>query len=1263
MPPPQGGGGPPGEEGKVAQEEPQALPYDGASLVSQWTFHWVEPVLVACRHGLLTVRTLYRAPRWLSSKHDAAALLEFWALKEHSPSRIGWVWMVLAMGGWTLWWSGLLALSSDLLQQATTQSKSIFVNSFERADLTVNERLWYGLIMLLALFGRKLVLNKSLELLSTLAYMVRAGLMGAAYQRMLGAQRFWNIGASFNKLAIDCNRIATLIIFGHLSWSNPLRVILGLTTAYKMMGRCAVPGILFILFILCSLFWFASQMRRVRKRLARLSDERLELTGQILRSIRTIKSLGLEEYYYGRIDALREEELRGISRLNRLFAVAASVNFWSPVVAASISVAMAVLYDERLRAGTVFGTARAFQALMIPLWVMPSMANRIMASAVATDRIDQVLREPQMTEASEHEETREMAIKIKEAEEGGQISLELERVTFVTDGPQPLLTDISMTLRGGTVTGITGATASGKSALLSGLAGLLSVAPDSQSSIAFSSGDHGQHHGDARPRVGLCLFPAWVHSGTVAENIVFGADLDQEWLRQVMQACCLEGELESDQQVGEVGTLLSGGQRQRIALARALYARPQLLLIDDILTSMDAEVVEHVWEGCFGRQALLPTSIKVLVSTNPTILRRCDQLFQISERQVAPLSQSALQEEADGDDSFDDLSEENSCSTTWPVKGAIEEQETLLSWERLFFLVSRAAGGRLLIVLLFAVTFGTDLSRLARDYLFGAQIDSQGTEAEEKMRFLLYLCAFGILQGIFTVASNLFAVRLCLRASRQVQRLTLRKILFAKMSALAQIPSGHLLNRLGKDLETLDYTFPERLISLLGSGSSLICAILSVACYAPRFLPTLVIPALGIFLLQGRFAKAWRTLLRLNSRALAPISTMLSQSFFGLPTIRAHHQTDRFVHRFQGLLDTYSVASVLMMTVRRWVSLRCEAVATLYVGGLAVYCVFAEVPGKVAGLLMLHALIAAESIDYFVKHIAEVDHSLIAVERTAVYASRLPLEGEEEDGLEGCPAVARRHHHSWKALGSELRAAAGTPSGWEKGRGVVGAEALHGDLIFENLAITYGHRVVLAGLNLAIGRGERVAIVGRTGVGKSSLVSVLLGMCEYRGRIFIGGRDVHTIPLAVLRHSIVAVLQESALLDVPIRESLDPLGEYGDEHLWSVLGELGLAPIIQKLEGKLDSRPATLSVGQRQLICVARALLRRPKILLLDEATSALDPQEDAALHRRLFALLPAEATIVTITHRTKIARLYQRIVQLKGTTHGDARLAPLHIS
>lgn len=1208
--------------------KPRVLPYEEAWFLSRWIFHWAEPIITACHRGTLTVATLYLCPAWLSARENGRLFSQLWVSKEKNRSkdwrfvgRKGWLWMALLFGGLGLLWSGILELTVILLlRQGSVALKRFIalhgskefsstmkglVDSQGGTRITLQSRFGSLGLLLGIQFARKLIQNKSLEIISALAFTFRAGIMTTVYEQILESKLVVLIGSSLNRLAIDSNRISTLLLFGHLAWSGPLRIVMAFYAAHKAIGVAALAGIAFVLLILLGLFVLIALMPVARRRVAALSDERLQLTSEVLCSVRTVKALACEDSLLDRIFDIRDRELQSIGRLNMLFSATAALNFWAPVFATTLTVVFATLKRLHLDASSIYTASGAFQSLTAPLWLMPSLISRLIAASVSAGRIDQVLRAASSIGVA-HDVQEGLT-----SQDQGPLLLILDDASFADDCETIVLDRLNLRIVGPSLVAISGPMSSGKTALVSSLAHILHL----QSAGSYCH----------PTSIGYCPFPGWLHSGSVQENILFGRPLDASWYLAVFKACMLYGELEDAQSVGESGCLLSGGQRQRVALARAIYGKPALLLVDDILSSLDEAVAEALFENVFSPRGLMGSAIRFIVTNDGSLMAGCDRVVRMQCIHTVPTIASVEDVVASRVSAVAPRASMGAIDEPAVGSHDLEDEKCADSKMRLFWILVEAIGGVFPLCLLFAVTSGTDISRLARDEVLKQHLKNPKGSTQS---FLAYFITFSCLQGLFSLGANIYAVVLCLRASRRIHNQSLRRIVTARMNVLSGIPSGRLLNRLGRDLETLDYSFPEKLICMMGSTSSLLCMTLTVARTVPYLFYSVFLPVFLFVLLQHRFAVAWRTILRLTSQSMGPLTAILSESLAGLATIRVFQKRGLFLSRLQVHIDRYTLSSFLSVGIRRWASLRCELVATLYLSILGIYSILVGLDAVSAGDLFSKALGAAESMDWLIKHLAEIDHSLISVERIAVFSQQLPGDAkasssEHPASLPPCPV-----------------------------------QNLH----FRKVVIKYSEETVAAEPivtidELCIPQGMKVAILGRTGAGKSSLLSAILGFCPYDGLITLDQTDVRLIP-QLRGHLVVSVLQETTLFEATVRDNLlvGYTGPVDDLRLWSILDLVEMRSFISTLPLGLDAplKTQALSAGQRQLICIGRALLRFPsaaQVLLLDEATANLEPGLEITIHQRILQWVGPNVMVLAVTHRSDVANLYERQILLQDRT------------
>jgi len=850
----------------------------------------------------------------------------------------------------------------------------------------------------------------------------------------------------------------------------------------------------------------------------------------------------------------------------------------------------------------------------------------------------------------------------------------------------PLVEAVNLRIKSGELCTVVGQTGSGKSGLL----------------YSFI-GDLVPTYGRIKTRghIAYVAQTAWIQNGTMRENILFGAPYNAHWYRSVLHACALLPDLHQlaagdATEIGEKGINLSGGQKQRVALARAVYNNADVYLLDDCLSAVDSQVAAHIFEHCI-RGLLAPKAV-VLVTHNMHVLPFADTVVLLERREparspVPPMGAGnghhAINGNGNGYDLHDDEEVTNMGSfvafcggfqgfldsghpfaalvdsaaiataagdaTTESDAGGdgvavggdsaatlgAEDEDAIAKGEReaagklieqegvavgkvggeVYYEYMLAAGGFWFcsLIPLGLVVYQSFL--IGTNYWLSYWSDHSDT-VDNAVGLGIYsaLSAGGALSTLLTL---LIVTITGVAAARVFHRNLIAAMMRAPMAFFDTTPLGRILNRFSKDTYTID----EQLMSAIYSWMSCLAAVFGIVVvisFATPFFLLCLLP-LGAFYIytQNYYIPTSRELKRLDGISRSPVFSAFGEVLEGVSTIRAFRAEDRFISDEYRKLDRNLQAYYLYVASNRWLAMRLEFVGTCIVTFAAMLAVIGrhDLPAGLAALSVSYALNVTQSLNWMVRMTSDRESYIVSVERVKEYT-----EVEPE-----APAETQAHLLP--------------PPSWP----------FAGRLTISNLELRYrpGLPLVLRGLTVDITPGQRVGIVGRTGAGKSSMLIALLRLVEADGgSIKLDGVELRDLGLDDVRGRVSIIPQDPVLFTGSVRSNLDPFGRASDEAVWSALDRAHLGDHIRLLPGGLSAEVEeggrNFSLGERQMLCFARALIRRSKLLLLDEATSAVDPGTDALIQRTLREEF-TEATILTIAHRIDTILDYDRILVMSA--------------
>ena len=766
---------------------------------------------------------------------------------------------------------------------------------------------------------------------------------------------------------------------------------------------------------------------------------------------------------------------------------------------------------------------------------------------------------------------------------------------------------------------------------------------------------------------------AWIQNASVKDNILFGDNLEdiRQWYEDVVEACALKDDfaqlIEGEETlIGENGINLSGGQKQRVAIARAVLKRRRgadLFLMDDPLSALDSHKSKHVFKKVLSNEeGVLRGTTRILVTHHMNLLRQVDFIMMIKEGEVmefgppkrifkAGSELSLLMEEfketeeqqekevavkedkkakKEEKDTNDEKKEKDSSSKAKEARKRINDESVLSGRVKLraydYYVRSFGYMSFLIILALYVgnqtMSTGSTIWIAAwSDKAEEARQADNGTFTDNDF-YIGVLGAFGLGQAVMSFTRNLFFYLVCARGSTRIHNALFSAIIHGRMRFFDTTSTGAIVNRFSGDMTVVDQTLPVAVNSLLFAGGEILAVLVVISVSFPVLTAVIIPLAVVYYFLMPVYIPSSRQIKRFESRAKSPINLHFSETVQGAAVIRAFGEELRFSAESAVLVGKNLHFQYVSQMMRRWLSLRSDLVGNVVVllaGLLAVAQKDAVTAGWV-GLTISYAMSATETFQWVLNHGTRVEELAVGVERIRETEKYTPQEA------------------TWRNIRVDPE-----DQKWLK----------KGSIEFKDYSMSYAPDLdpVLQGLNLSINAGEKIGVCGRTGAGKSSLSVALFNLVEsWKGQILLDGVDIGPLGLHTLRSQLTIIPQDPVLFNRSIRENLDPAAEHHDDKLWTVLEQSQMKVTVKALKSGLDHEVeeggANFSVGQRQLMCLARALLRDLPIVLLDEATASMDSKTDELVQETLFSELGAK-TVVTIAHRLDTILNYDRILVL----------------
>eukprot|EP01135_Chromosphaera_perkinsii_P005378 Nk52_evm59s343 gene=Nk52_evmTU59s343 len=1051
---------------------------------------------------------------------------------------------------------------------------------------------------------------------------IRSATIGAVYRKSLrlsnAARQIETVGKITNLMAVDAERLRDAPLYLHRVWVAPVQILVAIGLLVNVVGISAFAGLLVMIGIMPINAYIAQKSSDIQNDLMDTTDNRINLTNEVLSGIRIIKFFAWENSFWERLTEARRKEMVNLSRYIYFGASSFLLWFGAPV-AVNLATFASYCYIEKkeLDATTVFTSLALFNVLKMPLYILPVTIQKMVEFGISMGRLEEFLNHSERDMSKRLPDSNPM-VSIKEAD-------------FRWD--KPCLYDIDIHVKKGQLACIVGPTGSGKTSLLMAML-------DEMDKVTGSV--------NVRGTVAYAAQQAWILHGTVRDNILFGKPYDPVRYEKVVRACCLVKDfilLDAGDmtEIGEKGLNLSGGQKQRISLARAVYSDSDIIVMDDPLSAVDAHVAKHIFKECMvgflkNKTRILvthqvglclPQSDQVIMMENGTIKEQgvYKELYKQGKHltelmhSVGIMDGKPMKDPEEDEFKFSDADVHAAMT-----KGMDQKAVTLVAEEeraegsvgleiyKAYFVAGGGVSSLIAITIVFSISQG--MQTLQDYWADWWSVDMFHLSQAEYLKYYSYL---GVATTISILIRSLMIAYVSIQASRNLHRELLSRILRAPMRFFDTTPLGRIVNRFSKDQQTIDQILSPEFQDLFTFVLMIVSTVAVIGFITPFFLVALV-PVLFIYQhVSTMYQTSARELKRLDAVTRSPVYIHFAETLNGIPTIRAYGDWKRFIVTSNYTVDVNHSAFYGLMIANRWLGLRLEFIGAccIFFAGAFASLGKGTIDAGQAGLSLTYALQMTNIINWLVRTIAEVEMALNSVERVMEYAQDIPQER---------PAHIPQN----------------TPaSNWPQ-KGVVE---------ISNLVCAYapGLPAVLKNISMKSNRMEKIGVVGRTGAGKSSLMLVLFRLVEPEcGYIKIDNVDISTIGLDDLRSKLSIIPQDPVLFTGTIRSNLDPFHEHDDVEVWTSLKRCHLHPIIhalpEQLEAPVTENGENFSVGQRQLLCLARALLKKSKVLVMDEATANVDVGTDALIQTTIRTEF-VDSTVFAIAHRLKTVIDYDRVV------------------
>ncbi|KAL8192682.1 hypothetical protein R6Q57_027492 [Mikania cordata] len=934
--------------------------------------------------------------------------------------------------------------------------------------------------------------------------------------------------------------------------------------------------------------------------------------------MKVLKLYAWEIHFKGVIEKLREIEHRWLSavQLRRAYN---SFLFWSsPLLVSTATFGACYFIGIPLNASNVFTFVATLRLVQDPIRTIPDVIGIIIQAKVAFSRILNFLEAPELESAH---------VRQKESKEALDYNIFIDSASLSWDGNlvKPTLRKINLRARLGQKIAICGEVGSGKSTLLAGILGEVPIIEGTvrvYGSIAYVTQS------------------AWIQTGSIRDNILFGSKMENRRYQETLEKCSLMKDLQlfpygDLTEIGERGVNLSGGQKQRIQLARALYQDADIYLLDDPFSAVDAQTAsslfnEYVMEALSRKTVLLvthqvdflPAFDSVLLMSDGEILAAapynqlmasCQEFKDLVNAHKETAGAERLSEVTSSTRQIPSMKDiknawtnkvsENSENDQLIKKEEREEGNTgfrpyvqYLNQNKGYVFFSIAAFSHVAFV----------ACNVCQNSWMAANVDNGDVST---LKLIVVYLVIGVVAMVFLLVRSLFTVALGLQSSKSIFSQLLVSLFRAPMSFYDSTPLGRVLSRVSVDLSIIDLDIPFNFIFAVAATTNFYSNT-GVLIFVTWQILFVSIPLIYVALrLQQRYYfLSAKMLMRINGTTKSLVANHLAESVAGSMIIRAFQQEDRFFAKNLEVVDINASPYLHSFAANNWLIQRLETISATVLSASGL-CMVLLPPGTFSsgfiGMAMSYGLSLNMSLVMSIQNQCTLVNYIISVERVNQYM-HLPSEA---------PLVIAENR---------------PPASWPN----------TGKVDIQNLQVRYrpDAPLVLRGVTCTFQGGHKIGIVGRTGSGKTTLIGSLFRLVEPAdGKIVVDGINISSIGLHDLRSRFAVIPQDPTLFNGTVRYNLDPLGQHTDKKIWEILEKCQLKEAVQDKTGGLDSivveDGTNWSMGQRQLFCLGRSLLRRSKILVLDEATASVDNATDTMLQETIRSEF-ADCTVITVAHR-----------------------------
>ena len=1076
-------------------------------------------------------------------------------------------------------------------------------------------------------------------------------------------------GEILNFIQVDSEKLNFLFTSLPKILTVPFNLVVSFYALFIFFGKSFVVG-LTILIIMVLIIWYIQHRYLYNtKEMLKKKDKRMRLTTHTFHIIKILKLFGWEDEFRENIDNKRNDELINIKNILYLTAFRTFVNSNLSLLTSLASIGGYTYFYGAMEVKTLFSSTKLVKEVAVPLIDIPQFITDLNSLMISLKRIQNFLVVKDIDTSKAEKLEKDLIKNNNDNSIANGIALDFKNCDFGIKGEEivtkdeykktsdkVLLKELTLSIKKGELVSVIGETGSGKTCLINSILNNLELinenSPDKQYLICSN-------------KISYACQDPWIMNGTIRENILFYDAYDKEKYNQVVNACQLDKDFENlkhgDQtEIGSTGNNISGGQRARIALARAIYKDSDIYLFDDPISSVDTYISMKIFHQAIVN--LLKNKTRIFVTHDTRNLKYSSRIIVMNQFKI---EFDGNYEQFSGKDAYNDIIKENDKHDKKDLKinkditdikgeyftnkddsfGKLLRDEDQVhgkvSW-RLYDLFFRIQGGYFLFLILIILTLSIVVcNAVGKDFVASWSNKAENKSEKEKFnqednyRFFIHYSGILFIGICIQFVKEMLVAFSNFKSTKFLHEKMIYSLIRAPINLFHDVvPIGQILNRLIHDLD-LSQEIIWMFNKILGSLIGLITSI--YICYLENRESIYASPVIAFFayMLLKYFITAGRDLNRLNGISRSPAISLFSETILGITTIRTFKQEQPSKMKFYERLDEHFGVMLYKYGSDNWFCMSLDLISHFYLGFVLIGSILGinKFDAKTVGIMLDYSSDFSEQLLEVFEQGTHVEKSLISLERCDTY-TKLPSEKYDEERLN----QKKQYSLSDKSWPNE------------------------GKVNYINYSMKYRPNCDLAlkDINIEINSGEKIGIVGRTGSGKSSLTLSLFRIVEaLQGKIIIDGENISEIPLKKLRRAISIVPQEPFLLEGTLKTNLDPLNLYTEQEINEVLNNVKLYEMLEhdNINGKnilkginteIKEYGNNLSFGCRQLLCVARAILRKSKIIILDEATSSVDQKTEDIISSAVDNMFK-DSTVITIAHRINTVKKCDRIIVMNA--------------